>query len=114
MNQEQWDQIMRNDGVANMAGGSRQDYVDPPLDPIEANKRKRRSWTQDMTSYLITCVSEVVGEKGSMVTHLSAPTNIQRGNKDLTKCWTQVVDRMNFKYPLENYLVGQVKEHYRK
>ena len=48
-----------------------------------------------------------------MVTRLSQPTNIQKGNKDLTKCWTQVVDRMNFKYPLENYLVGQVKEHYR-
>ena len=30
MNKEQWDQMMRNDGVANMAGGSRQDYVDPP------------------------------------------------------------------------------------
>ena len=83
---------MRRDGVAVMDGSSSQYYADP-LDPTDANKRKRRSWTAEQTCYLVKCVLEVVGEKGLMMDHLSQPTNLQKGKKDLTLCWTQVVSR---------------------
>ena len=56
----------------------------------------------------MTCVFEVAVEKGSMITHLSQNTNIQKGIKNLL-CW---LDELQV-YPLENYLVGQVKEHCR-
>ena len=92
MNTQEWQEYMRRDGVAVMDCFSSQYYA-VPLDPMDANKRKRRSWTVEQTSYLVKCVSEVVREKGLMIDNLSQPTNLQKGNKDLTVCWTQVVSQ---------------------
>ena len=49
-----------------------------------------------------------------MIEHLSQPTNTQKGNKDLTFCWSQVTGLLNDKFLNQDYLVSQIKEHYKK
>ncbi len=73
---QEWQMYMGRDGVGIMDGSSSQ--CTDHLDPHDANKRKRMSWTAEQTGYLIKCVSEVVGEKGSMIDQLSQPTNLQK------------------------------------